>query len=234
MTNKTIIFVPCDQSEQNSRFYGQFERSLRKFHPDVELRRVDNPDPQDTDFWYRAKPLIASELFKEGYTTVIGADADQIVLGSLQDVLEDTEDYDVGVVLNDPSWSIQIWDIQPVINNGFVIMKNAAFVEHWKRLCLSAHFPKYQYREQDLLNILASDYGNYRVKFLETDKLYGECAKPFLASATLEDGKVMIPTPIGSKQLCLWHAGGGNTADKGNFRIRFSPEVVTRIEELIT
>lgn len=230
---KTILFVPCDQSERNQRFLKQFINSLKKFHPDLEVRVFDNPT-QDPLFWYRAKPIIACQLFEEGYEVVIGADADQIVLGSLSDLLEDTEAYDVGVVLNDPTYPIQCWDIAPYVNNGLVILKSKEFAEHWRRLCFSPHFNNYQFREQDLLNILASDYHNYKVKYLEQTKIYGECGKPFWAQATLEEDKVMIPTQFGPKQLCIYHSGGGNTPDKGNYRIRFTPEVVKKIEELIT
>ncbi len=151
-TTKKIIFVPCDQSERNQKFLKQFTNSLRKFHPDIELRVFDNPNPQDKDFWYRAKPIIACQLFDEGYEVVIGADADQIILGSLSDIIDDTEDYDVGVVLNDPSYPIRVWDIQPIVNNGLVVLKSKAFAEHWKRLCFTPHFPNYQFREQDLLD----------------------------------------------------------------------------------
>jgi hypothetical protein len=230
---KTIVFVPCDASEKNQCFVKQFITSFKKFHPDVEIRVFDNPNPQDKDFWYRAKPLIACQLFDEGYELVIGADADQIVLGSLSDILEDTEDFDVGVVLNDPMYPIQVWDIQPIVNCGLVVLKSKEFAEHWRRLCFTEHFPNYQFREQDLLNILKSDYFNYKVKYLETKKIYGECGKPFWIQATMEEGKVIIPTQFGPKQLCMYHSGGGNTPDKGNYKIRFQPEVVKYIDSLI-
>lgn len=228
---KKCIFVPCDKQERNQRFLTRFVNSLRKFHPDIEVKVFDNPT-NDGNFWYRAKPIIASELFKEGYDVVIGADSDQIVLGSLSDVLDDTDDYDVGVVLNDPTWPIQVWDITHprIFNNGLVVLKNKDFVEHWKRLCFSPHFNNYQYREQDLLTLLCSDYFNYKVKILDNQqKVYGEVVKSQWAQATLKDDKVML----GETQICMYHAGGGNTPDKGNFRIRFKPEVVSYIDKLI-
>ncbi len=43
----------------------------------------------------------------------------------------------------------------------------------------------------------------------------------------------MIPTQFGPKQLCVYHSGGGNTPDKGNYKIRFSPEVTKYIDKLI-
>ena len=222
---KTICAVPADKN--NLIFFERFEKSLHHFHPDLAVRRFDNPSP-DKDFWYRAKPIIASELFNEGYERLILADADQIVLGKL-DFLDDTDDYDVGVVLNDPTYPIQVWDIQPIYNNGLVVLQSKAFAEHWKRLCFTSHFPKYQFREQDLLNILCSDYMNYKVKWLEGDKIYGEVAKPMWPQFKMVDGKVMFE----GKQLCIYHAGGGATPDKGNYRIRFDAEVVKYIQSLI-
>lgn len=228
---KTVLFVPADTSERNAKFNSMFMNSLKKFHPELEVRLIGNTTG-DPDFWYRAKPIIASELFKEGYEMVIGADNDQIITGSLDDILNDTDDYDVGVVLNDQTYPMQVWDIThpKLYNNGLVVMKSQAFVEHWKRLCFTSHFKNYQYREQDLLNLLASDYFNYKVKLLDhPGKFYGEAAKPYWAQSTLDNGNIMID----KAQLCVIHFGGGNTPDKGNYRIRFPEDVVKRIEELI-
>lgn len=229
---KTIIFVPGDNSERNVKFNTMFMNSLRKFHPDVEVRFFPNPNPTDLNYWYRSKPIIASQLFSEGYEMVIGMDNDQIITGSLEKLLNDTDDYDVGVVRNDPSWPIRVWDLAhpQIYNNGLVILKSKEFAEHWKRLCLTSHFYFYQYREQDLLTLLASDYFNYKVKVLDTNEnVYGEIAKPQWAQATLADGKIMV----WNTQINVVHFGGGNTPDKGNYKIRFMPDVVGRIEELI-
>lgn len=172
---KTIIAIPCDSSEKNQKFLNQLLVSLKHFHPDLQTRVFDtNGDP---NFWYRATPIIAKSLFDEGYERVIKMDADQIVLGSLEDILNDTERYDVGVVLNDPTYPIGVWDITHpyYVNNGLVVLNSKGFVEHWLELCMSPHFDKYQFREQDLLNILVSDYNNYEVKRLDNmKKVYGE------------------------------------------------------------
>lgn len=227
---KRIIFVPADDSERNREFNKNFEKSLRKFHPDIELKFFPNPTG-DNIWWYRATPIIARELLKE-YETVIKMDNDQIVLGDISHIWNENEYFDVGVVMNDPSYPIILWDIASpgrYYNNGLVVLRSKEFVEHWYRLCFSRHFNNYQFREQDLLNILCSDYHNYKVKWLEEKDFYGEQAKPYLAKSYLKDGKIMI----GDAQLKVWHAGGGNVPNKGNYRIKFQPEVVKRIEELI-
>jgi lipopolysaccharide biosynthesis glycosyltransferase len=224
-----VAFCPADHSPQNEKFFNQLQNSLRKFHSEEELPliRYDLADNQDPNKWYKATPMIARELLKE-YETVIKLDADQIITGSLSDIWEG--EFDVATVLNDPSYPIQVLDITPYFNNGLVVMKNPEFVEHWWRLCNSEHFLRFQYREQDLLNILCSDYLNYKVHRLEDNKIiYGESAKPLWATAQLTDGKLMA----GDKQVNVIHFGGGNSPDKGNIKIRFQPEVVKFLEELI-
>ena len=220
----------CPAGKNYDEMFRRLETSLRKFHSaeELPLLRFDNPNPADNDFWYRSTPILASDLLKE-YETVIKMDADQIILAPLTDLLTDKDVYDVGVVLNDPSYPIAVWDIAPIYNNGLVVLKSKEFAEHWKRLCFTQHFPKYQFREQDLLNILCSDYMNYNVKWLEGDKLYGEVAKPMWTQFRMVDGKVMFE----GKQLCVYHAGGGSTPDKGNYRIRFDDSVVKYIDLLI-
>lgn len=234
---KRCVACPCDASEKNQKFLGQFVNSLKKFHPDIEVKFYDNPNPEDKDFWYRAKAILAKQLFLEGYDEVCIADVDQIVLGDLSDIWEG--DYDIASVMNDPSFPIGVWDIGPQFgvpyyNNGLVVIKNQQFVDHWMNLNFSPHFSRYQYREQDTQNLLVSDYFNYKNRNLdEGDKIYGEFGKPFWASAKLVDGKVMVDVNGVEKQLMIIHFGGGNTPDKGNYRIRFSEEIVKHIEELI-
>lgn len=224
---KTIVAIPCDSSPKNQGMLKNLLNSLRHFHPDLDIRIFDtNGDP---NFWYRATPTIALQLFNEGYERIIKMDADQIVVGSLEDILNDETDFDAGLVFNDPSFVINLWDIHPYFNNGLVVLRSKAFVEHWLKLCMSPHFNTYQFREQDLLNILASDYMNYKIKPLDGLKVYGECAKPFWPQFKMVEGKVVFD----DKQLCVIHFGGGNTPDKGNYRLRFAPDVVEFIETLI-
>lgn len=221
-----ILFVPADDAHIPQ--YNQFVNSVRKFHTEEELPivRITQPNPPDPDFWYRAKPIIANELLNE-YETVIGADADQIVLAPINDIWEG--DFDVAVVRNDPSYPIQVWDITHpnYPNNGLVVIKSKEFAKHWLKLCMSEHFSIYQYREQDLLAILCN-YGNYDIKVL--DDGYGEASKPYWTQFEMKDGKVMF----NYRQLFIYHSGGGaNDPSKGNFSIRFKPEVVNYINTLI-
>ena len=230
MKKKRVAFCPADNN--NLKFFEQLEKSLRKFHPEehLPLLRFDNPTG-DPLWWYRATPILARELLKE-YETVIKCDADQIICGDISSIWNESEVFDVGVVMNDPLYPIGLWDISPLgryYNNGLVVLKNREFVDHWYRLCFSPHFDRYQFREQDLLIILCSDYHNYKVKWLEEKDFYGEQAKPYWAKAKLEGDKIMHE----GHEIKVIHFGGGNIPNKGNFRIKFQPEVVERIEWLI-
>ena len=237
MKKKRILAIPAS-NDYWEKFGKQFVNSLRKFHDEEHLPvlRMDNTG-NDPKFFYRAKPIIGRELLKE-YETVILADVDQIVCGDISDIWNEQDVFDVGVVMNDPMYRIGLWDITPqdkYYNNGLVVLRSPEFVEHWYRLCMGRHFDNYQFREQDLLNLLCSDYHNYRVKWLEEKHFFGEQAKPFWAKAELVGDKIVYkePNKLTEHEIKVIHFGGGNEANKGNYKIRFQENVVKRIEELI-
>jgi len=225
--NKRIFFTIADNN--NLVHYEKLKNSLNKFHPDIELRLFDQKFVEslgDPKFYYRATPILAMKLFNEGYDQVCKLDADQIITGSLSDIWDG--DYDASCVLNDPTYPIACWDIHPYFNCGLVVLKSKEFVLHWFRLCQSEHFDRYQMREQDLLNILASDYMNYKIRNLDEGiNIYGESAKPLWHTTELKGNDLMI----GDRKLCVIHLGGGQT--KPNIRTRFTEEVVNKIGELI-
>lgn len=231
---KMCVAVPSDSSPKNMKFFEQFEKSFHHFHPDVEVRRFENANPEDKAFWYRAKPVIAKQLFDEGYDTVVLADNDQIVLGDISHIWNTPAD--VAVVLNDPNYPISVWDIGPqygslYFNNGLVVVKNKEFVNHWLRLCNSMHFDRYQFKEQDILNILCSDYCNYTIDCLDLgDKIHGELAKALWSKAKMVKDKVMIE----DKQLMVIHFGSGSgDPSKGKYKLRFQSNVVKFIDGLL-
>lgn len=227
--SKKCFFSIADNN--NMMHYEKLKNSLTRFHPDVELKLFDQKFVEkfgDPHFYYRATPILAMKLFNEGYDEICKLDADQIIVNDLSEIWEG--DFDVACVLNDPTYQIRLLDINPYFNNGLVVLKSKEFVLHWFRLCHSDHFGHYQFREQDLLNLLASDYMNYKVRNLDdSDKIYGESAKPRWAEAVLKDGKVVI----GDKQLCVVHFGGGVQGVKGNYKIKFIEEVSDYIDKLV-
>jgi len=164
----------------NLKYYDMFANSLRKFHgPDEVDLLLWNEDKiiayNDPAWFYRASPTILLETI-DRYELCLAVDVDQIVMGNLDHIFNG--DYDIGTVLNvnryDPSryGFVQFQGINPneYYNNGLVAVRNNTkgkeFLTEWNRLCHTKYFHRLQYREQDLLNVLAH-YGNYYVKCFE-------------------------------------------------------------------
>lgn len=229
MDKRRAFYTIADEKYEEE--YKRLEKSFKKYNPDAELIRFNGEDARETKdhmIFYRATPHFAKVMFDRGYDEIAKLDSDQIILGNLDHIWEG--DYDVATVLNDPTYKIMTWDIEPYFNNGFVVIKSQAFAAHWLRLCHSIHFDRYQFKEQDLLNILASDYMQYKVRCLDlSDKAHGEFAKPFWTKAKVEKDKIMIE----GKQLLVIHFGGGEGANKGNYKIKFQEDVVKFLDDLL-
>lgn len=236
MNNKRIAFTIADQNSIKDA--EKMISSLRKFHTDEELPvevitgdKLESILLKDPSFFYRATPVIAEQLLQE-YETVIKLDADQIIVSDLNHIIKDEDKYDVGTVFND--LPLRVWDVNTYYNCGLVVMKNIDFVRHWHRLCYSEHFNSYQYREQDILSLLTSDYFNYKTKCYDMgERLNGLVAKTAWPKCYMEGDNIMLDTPYGKKQLSVIHFAGGKDPSKGNYKIRFKEDVVKRIEELI-
>ena len=243
--NKIIAFTVADSN--NMKFYEMLKNSWNKFHPNIEINLIAGEDlqnrlKQDPFFFYRAKPVLAKEAFEKGYDTVVVLDVDQIITGDLSHTWE--SEFDVTVVQNsNPKeakiYPVQVWDIPPMayVNCGYVVMKSKTFVDHWYSLCFSNHFNSYQFKEQDLLNILVF-YCGYNVNFLDSgDKFHGLASKGYWMNIELKDGKLVLPQnsewpQSGDKEICIIHFAGGNDPTKGNYRIRFQDKVVAHLDYL--
>lgn len=241
---KIVAFTIAD--ENNLKYAKMLENSLRKFHSPEELPLdIIGPDrikaTKDPAFFYRATPKIAKDLIKE-YETVIKLDADQIICGELSSIWKG--DFDVAVVNNSnpremKKLVVKVWDIHPLayVNCGLVVMKSKRFINHWWSLCRSDHFNSYQYREQDLLNIMVF-YGDYRVGFLDAGKeWHGLISKGYWPTCELRGENIVLPKndewPTDEdKILKVVHFAGGNVPNKMNYRIRFKPKVVERLDWL--
>ncbi len=253
MKKKQIAF--CVADENNLKYAKMMENSLRKFHSEEELPLViigpkELAEIERQDKFYLMTPLIARRLIKD-YDLVIKLDADQIIVGDLNYIL-DNKDYDVGCVLNfsrsdfKEFGPITVWDIPPTdyMNCGFVAMRNEEFIEHWWKLCNGPHFNTYQYREQDLMNILYH-YGNYKTKCFDYyDEVTGysswhgllsrgEWPKVKLVGDKLMLEKTADEYPNRDIQLRCIHWAGGNTPNKLNYRLFFNDEVCKRLDYLV-
>lgn len=253
--NKLCFFTVADQN--NLKYADKMINSFRKFHPEAELilygpKEIEKWASKDPQFFYRATPIIASELFEKGYTAVCKLDADQIIMGDLNHII-DSDGYDVGTVLNFNRTDYKtfgpittyIIDCTRYYNNGLVMMRNPAFVEHWKSLCFTDEiFNNLQYREQDILNILCY-FGNYRVRCFDyPDPLTGEVTWNGLVCKgeglrmVLKNGKVILPKsedgyPTQDTVIKAFHWAGPNI-EKFSYRTQFPEEIIKHFDWLIS
>ena len=251
--NKTIAFTIAD--DNNLPFAKMMVNSFHKFHPDIEVTVISgeallNSLKADPHFFYRATPVIAEKLFKEGYETVIKIDADSLILGDLTHVIESTG-YDIGTVLNfnrtdfKTYGPIQVAGIYNTeyYNCGFVVMKNKRFVERWKELCFGSHFERYQYREQDLLNFMCF-YGDWKVKCFDDfdpetnySAWHGLLNKNEGLNMKLDGDKIILPKseegyPIRDVEVKAYHFAGEGPA-KMKYRLCFPEDIIKRIDYLV-
>ncbi len=269
-----LIFSVADQN--NFPYAVKMFRSLTKFHSSTDIAMILftnetrpeylkqlprgisvedlTPYLDDPAFFYRQKPVIA-ERYMDEYELVLGLDADQIIVGDLSYIFE-TKDYDLGTVINwnrsDPQMygfvELQRIGIFPAdyFNCGLVAMRSKRAVHHWKVLCYTSMFDRMQYREQDILNIVAH-FGNYNVRCLDhqdpiakMNAWWGLIAKGEYMRAELRGEEIVVPQGEGDTPfppvdttLKVLHAGGGNQPNKLNYRMWFQdPKIIERLDYL--
>lgn len=271
---KKVVFFTVG-SKEYFKYALPFWRSMTKFHSPDEIDMIYYTDISETeakqlpkgiqvrdlrpflkdpDFYYRQKPVLIEPLLEE-YELVVGFDSDQLILGSL-DYIINTKDYDVGTVLNWNRVDPQMYGLVEIgrigilpaeyFNCGLVAVRNKKFAHQWKIACYSQQFNYCQYREQDILNILCY-FGNYNVRCLDHGdgiaKYYGWhglIAKGELNRAIVREGEIIIPkgegdTPFPPEDIklkCI-SLGGGHGAIKDNWAAYFTPEVMERVKEII-
>jgi len=242
--DKIVIFTIADN--RNIKYALNLEKSFKHFYPDIKFIIYDQEYidkfhlKDDPEFFYRATPFFARQLIKE-YDLVVKIDADSILTGKIDSVFEDTS-YDVGSVMNnndvEPKITIKDLPWQFYLNCGFLAMRSKEFIDHWWKLCHAPFFKNYQFREQDILNILYT-YGNYNFRNFDIDgenKIYGLASKGFWTKLKIKDNKIIIPQGeyVGcDKQIVCIHNGGGNVENKLNLDRIFLPEVSDYIKSLI-
>lgn len=242
---KTCVFTIADS--KNLPYAKMMEKSFKHFHPDIPLFIYGDKEIKETgiptpDFFYLSTPYYARKLIKE-YDQVIKIDADSLITAPLE-IIDNPEEFDVAVVYNwthdTYSENVKVWDVTPMgyINNGFVVFRNEELINHIWKLCTSIFFNNYQFREQDMLNIVCY-YGNYKVKLLDIeDSWYGLRSKSEWNKAIMRDGKIVIPKsptnfPDRDKIIRCIHFAGGNVDVKMNYKIYFNEEVSTYLDSLL-
>lgn len=249
-----IAFTVYD--ENNAKYAEKLQKSFHHFHPDIPMRMYNDSEIRktgDKDIFYKQKPYFADKLFREGYKTVLGLDADQIILGKL-DYLFNSTGYEVGTVLNfnpldfrtyGPITVANLHYATEYYNAGLVMMRSHKFVKHWLRLCNSKHFARFPYREQDLMNILLH-FGEYNYKCFddadEYEKYYAWHgllgSRETLKMQLVGDDIVLPASPDGfpSRPIVykVYHAAGGQTNfDKLNYRLLFNEEIIAHIDKIL-
>lgn len=271
MKKPVVVFTIADK--ENFPYALTMIKTLRKFHDwpvilytnETDKNRLEKlpkdvtivdliPYLKDSYFFYRATPVLGEPLLDE-YDLVLKMDADQVVTGSLDYILE-TKDYDIGTVLNANRLDFKTYGwvelgrigIMPIeyFNCGLVAMRSKKFVHNWLIDCFTVQFERMQYKEQDILNILCY-FGNYNVRCFDHgdgikkyNAWHGIIVKGEGGRAILQGDTIVIPKGLGATpyppvdmEVKVIHLGGGKDGKKDNFGIYFPSEVMKRIAELM-
>ncbi len=250
---KPVVFFTTAGDPKNLSYAKMCEKSFKHFHPDIPFI-IYGPEFMDTIKdplkFYKQKPLFARDLLTK-YEVVVGIDADSLVLGSLDDLWNDTS-YDVAGVLNinrvDPMryGYVQLQGIPPqkYLNCGLVAMRSKAFVDQWWRLCNDDLFANFPYKEQDLFNILFH-FGDYQTKVLDyPDKLTGHSAwyglvnKGETIHSVLRGTDIVIPVgkdnyPDKEVIVKVFHFAGGQGEPKMDYQKWFPEDVIKYIDGIL-
>ncbi len=174
---KPVVFYTI-ADDNNKKYADMMLNSLRKFHPDIPHVLIGQEELDkfaDPQKFYRSYAIFGERLSKE-YELVINIDADSIVTGDLNHIIND-DSFEVGGVLNnnliDPP--LGIFNIPPAfyLNAGFLAVRSPRFWSWWAKLNYTPFFDQFQYREQDILNIIFY-YGDLKTKIFDfSDKWHG-------------------------------------------------------------
>jgi hypothetical protein len=240
---KICAFSIADNN--NLPYAKMLEKSLKYFHPDIELKIFGEEDIKQINLpepYYRAKAFFGKQLSKD-YDLVINIDADCIVVGSLDDIINSS--YDVGSVYNNllgipdplkrPICTLDKTNPLFYVNAGLVASKSKKFWDWWDDLNKRHFFGQYQFREQDTLNMIFY-YGNLNcVNFDNSANVYGIYLNGYWPKAQLKNKDIVIPKEIvgQEKTIKILHWAGGSGMLKMNYRTKFSEKVADRIEEIL-
>lgn len=191
----------------------QFINSFKKFHPDIPLvvfredvvSRIIGDGKSTEVNWLNAKPKFA-KLLTDKYECVINMDADQIVLGRLDEVFK--EGYDVGSVMNMNDYEnrhVENITDEMYLQAGLVASRIPEFWDIWMERSLKDNW-KYMCAENDTLNKVIYEHPEWKLKVFDKEKDYYGCKslgreKEF----TMVEDKVMCR----GEQVRCYHAAKG-------------------------
>lgn len=204
--------------------------SFRKFHRDLDLI-VFRQDMIDKIFsetkvnFYNAKPTFA-KLLEPYYEKVVNIDADTIILGRLDEVIDG--DWEVGAVWNKNDYedaTIEGVTAEMYVQAGMVGSTNKVFWDIWEMENKNAM--KYLRQENDILNKIWYDgdkVESMKRVIWDKDKNYLGCKSLGRESEFyMEDNKVMCR----KEQVKSYHwARGGQAMPKLQFdKLPFTEDV---------
>lgn len=204
--------------------------SFKRFHPDIDLI-IFRQDMVDKVFhekglnFYNAKPTFA-KLLTPHYDLVVNIDADSIVLGRLNSILD--EDYEVGGVMNLNDYenrTIDNVDEKMFLNAGLIASRNKEFWDIWEEKNKEAM--KYVCKENDVMNLVWYNdpkVSKMKKKIFDQDKDYYGCKSLNREGEFyMEDDKVKCR----KEQVFVYHNAKGGVLPKLQFdKMGFPPEVV--------
>ena len=244
------VFYTMGLDQVNQEYARKMVNSFKKFHPEEKILLLTLKDMKEMgatqyDLNHRMMAFTTNVLMKE-YDTVVNVDADQIITGDLSHTFEG--EFDVAMPYNanpteilymgnDP---VAVWDIEPMkyLNTAYRVFKSKKMVKHLVKLCYSSFFEKYNYRDQDMINIIAN-YFPYNVKRLdEGNRWHGLISKRFWQYIEKRGDKLVLPKnntwPTDEDKIIkIIHWGGGEGVKKLDVDIRFTKEVASYLKQLM-
>jgi hypothetical protein len=204
--------------------------SFKKFHPDIPLvvfrqDLIDKVFEEKKINFYMAKPTFA-KLLTPHYDLVVNIDADSVVLGRLETILE--QDYEIGGVMNLNDYenrTIENVNEEMFLNAGLIASRNRDFWDIWEEKNKKAM--DYVCKENDVMNLLI--YNHPKVKkmklkvFDKEGDYYGCKSLNREPEFYVEDGKIMCR----GEQVFIYHHAKGGVLPKLEFeKMGFPEEVV--------
>lgn len=213
--------------------------SFKRFHPDIPLvifRQdvVDAIIDPSKKFmggqvnWLNAKPMFA-KLLTDKYELVVNIDADTVILGRLDELIDD-KSYDVGSVMNFNDFENRSFDnitAEMYLQAGLVASRRPEFWDIWMQSSLKENWHM-KCAENDTLNMVVYDDlvpAGWKLKIFDKDKDYWGCKAL---------GRESEFTVLGEKVMCrgeqvkaYHHAKGPGALPKLQFeKMGFKQDVV--------
>lgn len=231
MKQKCVFFTIVDDRYYHPVGTEILINSFKKWHPETDLV-VFRQDMIDKVFsekhvnFYNSKPTFA-KLLSPHYERVVNIDADSIILGKLDEIIDG--EYDVGAPTNYNDYeNMSIEDIteKQFVQAGLVASSRPEFWDIWELANKQAM--KYPAQENSILNLIWYKdpiISKMKRKIFDENKDYYGCKslnreKEFY----LNDGKVMCR----KEQVYIYHvARGGQAMPKFDFhKLGFSEKVI--------